>query len=233
MAKLNSLANGTRYALYSGPGHTLAYSSLRPIVALGYAGGALQTVSSRPEPRQPWRAGARFGLRHGHAHTHAQKAYPDAEVFGLDGDPQILSIASAKAAGAGVEIRWDDGLAYQLPYPDESFDRVVSSLVLHHLTPENKQLTLREVLRALRPGGEVHIVDFGPPHTTYARLVAHLIVRFEVLDDNLRGQLPVMLNAAGFACVEAPARFDTLFGTLAAYCGQKSGTIRSAAASPT
>lgn len=162
-----------------------------------------------------------------------KKAYPDAEVFGLDGDPQILSIARAKAAGAGVEIRWDDGLAYQLPYPDESFDRVVSSLVLHHLTHENKQLTLREVLRVLRPGGEVHIVDFGPPHTTYARLVAHLIVRFEVLDDNLRGQLPVMLNAAGFACVEAPARFDTLFGTLAAYCGQKSGTIRSAAASPT
>ena len=38
-----------------------------------------------------------------------KQAYPVAEVFGHDGDPQILRIAWTKAPGASVEIYWDDG----------------------------------------------------------------------------------------------------------------------------
>ena len=150
-----------------------------------------------------------------------KQAHPDAEVAGLDGDPQVLKIARAKSARAGLAISWDEGLAYQLPYPNDSLDRVVSSLVFHHLTHDNKQRAFREVFRVLRPSGSVHIADFGPPHTAYARLVSRLMMRFEQVDDNIRGQLPVMLQGAGFVRIASPARFGTIFGTLAAYRGQK------------
>src|SRR4030067_2941191 len=53
-----------------------------------------------------------------------KQLHPDADVVGLDGDPEILEIARVKAAKARVEITLDHGMAYQLPYPDEAFDRV-------------------------------------------------------------------------------------------------------------
>lgn len=43
-------------------------------------------------------------------------------------------------------------MSYGLPYPDETFDRVFSSLLFHHLTKENKIHTLEEIVRVLRPG---------------------------------------------------------------------------------
>lgn len=87
---------------------------------------------------------------------------PSAERIATNGDEQILTIARRKIAKDGVKIQLDHGMAYALPYPDASFDRVVSSLVIHHLTPDNKQRTFQEAFRILKPEGELHVLDFGP-----------------------------------------------------------------------
>jgi hypothetical protein len=50
----------------------------------------------------------------------------------------------------------------------------------------------------LRRSGELHIADFGQPHTGWGRLVAPLIRRFEPISDNLDGLLPVLFQDAGF-----------------------------------
>lgn len=86
--------------------------------------------------------------------------HPAAEVVGGDGDSTVLDVARAKAKRAGINIKWAYGMAFELPYPDQSFDRVLSSLMLHHLTSGNKRRTFRQVFRVLRPGGELHIADF-------------------------------------------------------------------------
>jgi len=147
-----------------------------------------------------------------------------AEVVGLDGDPRILAIARAKAAREGAELTLDHGMAFQMPYPDQAFDRVLSSLVLHHLTTENKQRALREVFRILRPGGEVHVVDFGKPHTAWTCLISRILQRFEQVGDNIKGVLPTMFRQAGLDQVAETARYATLFGTLSLYQGQKPGS---------
>ncbi len=152
-----------------------------------------------------------------------KQTHPEATVIGLDGDPKVLEIGRTKARQAGVEITLDEGMAYQLPYPDQSFDRALSSLVLHHLNTTNKQRTLGEVYRVLRPGGELHVVDFGKPHTAWGRLLAPVIWRFEQASDNIKGLLPDMFWQAGFAQVEEPARFALIFGTLSLYQGRKPG----------
>lgn len=95
--------------------------------------------------------------------------YPDAKVHGLDGDSKALAIARRKAEAADVEVVFDKGFSYDLPYPDAAFDRVLSSLVFHHLTHQRKVETLQEVRRILKPGGTLFIVDFGKPATPSGR----------------------------------------------------------------
>jgi ubiquinone/menaquinone biosynthesis C-methylase UbiE len=150
-----------------------------------------------------------------------KQVQPGVQVIGLDGDPVILSIAREKASRSGVEIAFDVGNAAALPYPDLSFDRVLSTLVMSVLRSDEKQLAIREAYRVLKSAGELHIADFGLPHTRWGRWVAHLVRRFEPIVDNLDGLLPVMLREAGFDSVEEVAQFATAFGTLSILSGQK------------
>ena len=146
---------------------------------------------------------------------------PGADVVGLDGDPRVLTVARAKAAAAGVAIRFDQGLATALPYDDSTFDRILSSLVLHHLTTEEKQRALREAWRVLRPGGELHVLDFGPPQNALAWLISQVFRRLERAADNIAGRLPEMFRRAGFSAVAQVAQHMTIIGTLARYQGRK------------
>ncbi|MDF0528354.1 class I SAM-dependent methyltransferase [Tsukamurella sp. 8F] len=80
---------------------------------------------------------------------------PMVRAVGIDPDPLALRIARRKVPGA----RLDEGYAQRLPYGDDSFDRVLSAFMFHHLSPEVQREVAAEVRRALRPGGSVHIVD--------------------------------------------------------------------------
>ena len=150
-----------------------------------------------------------------------KQAHPDSVVTWLDGDPQILEIARQKAAQAGISINFDEGMAYHLPNPEASFDRVLSSMVFHHLTTKDKERTLAEIYRVLKPDGELHLADFGVPHGSYAKLIGLLMRRFERVDDNIEGHIPEMFVKAKFSVVKT-SEFSTLFGTLALLRGWKS-----------
>jgi SAM-dependent methyltransferase len=143
---------------------------------------------------------------------------PEAEVVGLDGDERILAIAREKAAKADLNVTFDHGLSYDLPYADASFDRVLSSLLFHHLTRDQKERTLQEALCVLRPGGELHVADWGPapnPMLRAAFPLVQLLDGFATTRDNVAGRLPVLFRGAGFVDVEQTARFATPFGALA------------------
>lgn len=142
---------------------------------------------------------------------------PQIELFGLDGDPTVLQIAREKAEAAGVNIRWEEGLAYDLPYPTATFDRVISCLMIHHLTAPNKLKAFQEVFRILKPGGEFHLLDFGKPTSLGMRLISIPIARMEEAGDNVRGLIPNMLKQSGLSEITETRHFKTLFGELSHY----------------
>ncbi len=150
-----------------------------------------------------------------------KQLHPEAEVVGIDADSKILAIARAKAAKAGINLTLDQGMADQLPYEDNSFDRVLSSLFLHHLTTENKRPTLREVFRVLRSGGRFDVVDFGLPRTFYSRLLGRFTANSEEVSANVQGLLPEMFREVGFENVAETKQFMTVAGALSFYQGQK------------
>ncbi|MGH9883278.1 MAG: class I SAM-dependent methyltransferase, partial [Pyrinomonadaceae bacterium] len=153
-----------------------------------------------------------------------KRTHPEAIVVGLDGDPKILGIAKNKATHANLEITLDQGMSFNLPYSEASFDRVVSSLVFHHLNRDNKVATLNEVHRVLRAGGELHIADFGKPQNGLMRVASfpwQLFDGFKTTADNVNGLMPELMRSAGLVEVHESARYMTLFGTLSLYASRK------------
>jgi SAM-dependent methyltransferase len=78
-------------------------------------------------------------------------------VTGIDFAPAMVARAREKAASRGLAVRFDQGDAEKLPYPDAGFDLVISRHVLWTLP--HPQRALDEWLRVLRPGGRLAVID--------------------------------------------------------------------------
>lgn len=153
-----------------------------------------------------------------------KQAHPAAHVVGIDADPDILERAQEKAKRGGLTITLDQGMSYLLPYADEMFDRVLSSLLFHHLTRDRKIETLKEIHRVLRPEGELHVADWGKASNKAMRaafLLVQLLDGFETTTDNVHGLLPALMEEAGFVEAEETRQFVTVFGTLSLYRARK------------
>jgi ubiquinone/menaquinone biosynthesis C-methylase UbiE len=148
-----------------------------------------------------------------------KKAYLNADVTGLDGDPQILEIARSKARRLGLEIQFDQGMSFDLPYPNDTFDVVLTSMMLHHLTRDDKQKTALELYRVLRPGGQLFGADFGEPRSSLGKAIRPITRRFERVAENVDGLLPVMFKTAGFKNYQETNRY--LLGSIALFQGSK------------
>ena len=145
---------------------------------------------------------------------------PGLEVRGLDADGEMIKRARAKAREAGLPVRFDHGFATMLPYESRSFDRVLSTLFLHHLSRELKRRTLSEVRRVLRKGGELHVADWGKPSDAVmsaAFLGVRLLDGMDNTADNAAGLLPQLMEDAGLTEAVERERLRTAFGTLALY----------------
>ena len=128
-----------------------------------------------------------------------KQGQPHSMVTGVDGDVAVLGMARTKAAHTAHSVSFSQAFVSDLPYPDRTFDRVLSSLVFHHLSASAKRVALREIYRVLRVDGELHLLDFGAPHTHLGRLAAPLLRHLEQVADNLDGLIPIMVREAGFA----------------------------------
>ena len=144
----------------------------------------------------------------------------NAEVVGLDADPDMLKVARHKSATLHAPVQFDTGYTNSLPYPDASFDRVMSSIMIHHLKTPDKETTAREVFRVLKPGGQLHIIDFGKPYTWYGKIIGPFLHGFEEANDNIDGRLPEIFGAPGLK-TEIVGHFWTFFGDLAFLKGVK------------
>ncbi len=154
----------------------------------------------------------------------AKYKHPEADFAGVDVDEKVLSIAKRKIEQAGVDIKLHQYDGKTLPFPENTFDRVISSLVFHHLPTETKLNCLRELHRVLKQGGELHVADWGKPANTLMRSAFYLV---QILDgfpnttDHVKDKFPGFIEQAGFSNVSQDMTFNTVFGTLQLFKAQK------------
>lgn len=147
-----------------------------------------------------------------------KKQFPTIRVIGVDVDKKILAIAEEKIkkAGVAVELRHYDG--ENLPFLGyQNFDKIVSSLVFHHIPTSGKRIIFGQLYKIVKPGGELHIADFGKPENFYAKTSFALLRKFDGEENtrvNARGLLPQFIKGGGFNKVEITKSINTAFGTI-------------------
>jgi len=106
-----------------------------------------------------------------------------AQVTGIDAAPLMVDRARRKAAERGLSIVFEQGDAMQLPFPDNSFDAVISECTTCIL---DKHRAIAEMVRVVRPGGRVGIHDICWLEQTPERIKSKL--------EELEGEAPETLK---------------------------------------
>ncbi len=140
-----------------------------------------------------------------------KQRHPEIEVVGLDPDPKALALAGRKAQRAEVSPRFDRGFSDALAYPADSFDHVFSSFMFHHLQSDQKEETLREIRRVLKPGGSLHLLDFRGPESASGSFSLWLHSRHH-LKDNSETKILTLMAKAGLADLRTVGYGTVLFG---------------------
>ena len=102
------------------------------------------------------------------------------EVYGIDLSQSMLRIARTKLSEQAVLTSGD---ATRMPFPDQAFDLVISSLFLHQLDAGVRSVALEEAKRVVHPDGRILLVDFhpGPVNSMKGKLTEIFISSVEFL----------------------------------------------------
>ncbi len=160
---------------------------------------------------------------------------PGAQITGIDPDAAMLEVARNRATAAGVTVELVSGLAQDTAgtgaLAGRRFDKIVSSLVFHHLDEGTKRAVLATMRRLLNgPNGRVMILDWGamPGVRTRLRfLPVQLLDGFDNTRANVAGRMPQLLIEAGFRVIATPWTFETAFGPLATWIAEANGSVAS------
>ncbi|MGI9057772.1 MAG: class I SAM-dependent methyltransferase [Ktedonobacteraceae bacterium] len=80
-------------------------------------------------------------------------------VSGIDPSVQMIARANHKATRRGLSLDFQVGVIERLAFPDQSFDVVLSSFMMHHLPDDLKRQGLAEIVRVLKTGGRLLVLD--------------------------------------------------------------------------
>jgi ubiquinone/menaquinone biosynthesis C-methylase UbiE len=140
----------------------------------------------------------------------ARRAGRAGRVTGIDLSTEQIARARSKAARHNVPIDFQIGEIEHLAFPDQTFDVVLSTLMMHHLPAPIKRQGLAEIARVLTPGGRLIIADFKPKNERQGPAA-----RFHAGGSSMQ-DLAAMISDAGFEQLEMeemlPLRFSAFPG---------------------
>ena len=172
------------------------YNGISKIAALGVGGErrfrqlALQNLTIAPDAKI-------LDLCCGCAQVTGFLVGESRDVVGLDASPRALERARQNVP----EARYVEGFAEQMPFDDNAFDLVHTSVALHEMNPTQLQQIIWEVSRVLKPNGVFTFIDFHEPTNPlfWPGLAAFLwLFETETAWQLIETDLVGLLSAVGF-----------------------------------
>ena len=126
----------------------------------------------------------------------ARRVGAKGRVIGIDPGENQIARARSKTSRLQLPIEFQVGVIESLDFPDQTFDVVLSTIMMHHLSDTLKRQGLTEIIRVLKPGGRLVIADFKRPEERSAQPV-----RFGAGGSRIQ-DLALLVSNAGFSDVE-------------------------------
>jgi ubiquinone/menaquinone biosynthesis C-methylase UbiE len=143
----------------------------------------------------------------------------DGMAIGIDAAGKMIE-GAVKKRGSDT-CSFEVAAAEKLPFENESFDSVVSTLFFHHIQLDLKKKAFAEAFRVLKPGGKLVVSDMHIPETIMGKLIAHAsrwLLFQPQIGENIRGVLPSVIESAGFA---KPRLIKTYLGYITLFLSEK------------
>lgn len=129
-------------------------------------------------------------------------------VTGVDNDGHMLEVGRRRAVEAGVTVEFQVADVHHLPFDDRSFDACRADRVFMHL--EDPLRALSEMVRVLRPGGRVLVVEpdwetivVDSPDRDTTRAIVHMIADENIRHGWIGRQLPALFKNCGLSDIRA------------------------------
>jgi ubiquinone/menaquinone biosynthesis C-methylase UbiE len=155
-----------------------------------------------------------------------KRTSPYTTVYGIDPDPDVLGRAEIKARDNGVLVHFMKGYGAEIAERAASLrvTKVISSLVLHQVPLAGKREILANMHATLKPGGEIHIADYGLQRSALMRLLFRQVQHLdghEGTQPNADGIVPVLMEEIGFENIRENRVISTPTGSISLYSGRK------------
>jgi ubiquinone/menaquinone biosynthesis C-methylase UbiE len=124
------------------------------------------------------------------------------QVEGIDLASKMISKSQHKARKANLKINFKTASVSDLPYPDNLFDLVISSMMFHHLPVDVKKKGLNEIYRVLKDKGRFFLCDFGSPHILTIPFMYLMLIWISPTRFQLFGRLPGLIRECQFKNIE-------------------------------
>lgn len=128
-------------------------------------------------------------------------------AIGIDPAQKMIAIARKNASLLGSRAKFRIAVIEDLPFEDNTFDCVLSSLMIHHLPLDLKLRGLVEIYRVLKPGGRLLVVDINRPANPLWWVLCWPLYFWSFTKDHMRGRLETCFIQTGFNSIERLGRW--------------------------
>jgi len=132
----------------------------------------------------------------------AQRYDTSIKFYGIDPSEDMIIIAEKKSIEKYAHVTFSVGEGERLPYDNQSFDYIVSSLTIHHLSHSKRREVVEEMHRVLKPGGQLFVTDFGPIRSIFGSFLALFLKNHAFVKDSLKHSIPELLKKFNFSKIK-------------------------------